>query len=177
MQAQSTKLCSVPDCSRSAHARDLCPAHYYHWRINGDPLYKKPKEPLVLCSIPDCTRHAYARGWCANHYSRWLRHGTTDDIRTRPLAVRFWEKVGKTDTCWVWMGAKTNAGYGKISRFSVHRHNTFVLVHRLSYEMHKGVIPDGLVLDHLCRNHACVNPNHLEAVTIIENVHRSKALG
>lgn len=68
--------------------------------------------------------------------------------------------------CWLWDGA-TTYGYG---RFRVD--NRSALAHRHSYEMHVGPIPDGLVLDHLCRVKACVNPAHLEPVTQQANVRR-----
>jgi len=76
---------------------------------------------------------------------------------------RFWSKVDKTDTCWLWI-AGTTSGYGHF--WLSQRH---VLAHRLSYEWLKGVIPTGLTLDHLCRTPLCVNPEHLEAVTHKEN--------
>ncbi len=69
--------------------------------------------------------------------------------------------------CWVWRGSKDRAGYGRISHA---RENA--LVHRLAYELLVGPIPDGLTLDHLCRNRACYNPEHLEPVTNKENVLR-----
>ena len=87
------------------------------------------------------------------------------------LVERFWTKVEKTPACWNWMASKTG-GYG---RFPVNGHPSgrkYQRAHRVSYEMHKGPIPDGLVLDHLCRNPSCVNPDHLEAVTNRENVCR-----
>lgn len=58
--------------------------------------------------------------------------------------------------CWIWIGSTFARGYGRYR-------NAFA--HRISHELHKGPIPDGLVIDHLCRNHWCVNPDHLEAVT------------
>jgi len=69
--------------------------------------------------------------------------------------------------CWLWSGQTDRAGY---ARFSVQgRH---VYVHRWSYEYHLGPIPEGLVLDHLCRTRNCANPYHLEPVTQAENMAR-----
>lgn len=84
--------------------------------------------------------------------------------------LMFWKNVEKTDTCWLWIGKKLPAGYGQIGTRD-HKH---ILVHRLSYELHKGPIPEGLHIDHLCRMPACVNPDHLEAVTAQENILRGK---
>lgn len=81
---------------------------------------------------------------------------------------RFWAKVVKGDDCWEWTGCKTN-GYGRF-KFE----GKMVRAHRWSYEQAKGRIPDGLQIDHLCRNTSCVNPDHLEAVTAFENTQRSR---
>jgi hypothetical protein len=70
--------------------------------------------------------------------------------------------------CWIWFGAE-RAGYGVLTE----RRGKVWLAHRLSYIFFKGEIPIGKVLDHLCRNTYCVNPAHLEAVTLRENVLRS----
>ncbi len=66
--------------------------------------------------------------------------------------------------CWIWTGALTSAGYGSLS-FK----GKTTLAHRLSYVRHRGAIPPGLVLDHLCRVPACINPDHLEPVTMQVN--------
>lgn len=67
--------------------------------------------------------------------------------------------------CWLWLMAICADGYGRIS---IERRSR--LAHRASWEAHRGVIPTGLVIDHVCRNRACVNPDHLRVTTIGDNV-------
>lgn len=91
------------------------------------------------------------------------------------LADSFWKRVDQDpsnpiDGCWNWTGSKLPSGYGRLSH---RRLKQSKLAHRLSYEFAYGPIPGGLHLDHLCRNRACVNPLHLEAVTVEINVRRS----
>ena len=85
-------------------------------------------------------------------------------IYTRtPVEERFWSKVDKNgpNGCWIWTAYRNEKGYGKFY-FSV---GTMRRAHRLAYDWAKGPVPTGLILDHLCRVPACVNPDHLEAVT------------
>ncbi len=92
----------------------------------------------------------------------------------KPPEQRFWPKVMKTDTCWLWTGAKTSAGYGNflVSK-ALHK---FMGAHRFSFELTGQVIPPKLILDHLCHNRACVNPAHLEVVTHRINILRGESL-
>lgn len=84
---------------------------------------------------------------------------------------RFWSKVDKTDTCWLWTSTKTTTGgYGQ---YGIWRVGTF-RAYRYAYELLVGPVPDGLVLDHLCRVRTCVNPDHLEPVTILVNNQRGE---
>jgi hypothetical protein len=77
--------------------------------------------------------------------------------------------------CWIWMGSLSThdfGGYGRISK-SIRNHRTKTYyAHRVGYELFKGPIPKGFDLDHLCRLHCCVNPDHLEPVTRSENFRR-----
>lgn len=132
-----------------------------------------------ICSIDGCEGPTVARGWCDKHYRRWRKHG--DPLVTKRIIgddeARFWSYVRKAgpDECWQWIGAICGAprgpGYGHLNIGG-----RPVMAHRYAYEQSIGPIPDGLVLDHRCRNQHCVNPAHLEPVTQRENVHRGLLL-
>lgn len=87
------------------------------------------------------------------------------------MSERFWSKVDKTATCWLWTAGKNSGGYGV-----TYASGRAMVAHRWAYESEVGPIPAGLQLDHLCRVRHCVNPAHLEPVTIRENVLRGVGL-
>lgn len=150
-----------------AHARGWCGTHYWRWKNHGSPHYKRQR---AKCSVEDCPDASDAKGYCPKHYMRWKKYG--DPLGSRPRHIRTDEErwqlyVDKTESCWNWTGALTTAGYGSLTK-----NYQRMYAHRWSYEQHVGPIPEGLALDHLCRNRSCVNPDHLEPVTIGENVRR-----
>lgn len=79
--------------------------------------------------------------------------------------VRFPKYVNKTDTCWLWTGSN-NGRYGSFKMY----YRKQVLAHRASYMMYVGKIPEGLTINHMCRVTLCVRPDHLELMTLKDNV-------
>lgn len=123
--------------------------------------------PNTICTIDGCTKKAKGRGWCSAHYERWRRNGD-------PLNARLWTKspeesfASRTEwrgDCIVWTGALTSVGYGHL-----YANGEMVLAHRYAWERENGPIPEGLFIDHICFNPACVNVPHLRLATNKENV-------
>lgn len=94
------------------------------------------------------------------------RAGLSEGVGRRNSIRRFWAKVEKTSTCWLFTGNKVN-GYGSF-RFR----GRMLKAHRFSWALAGREVPEGMVLDHVCRVRNCVNPEHLEVVTAAENLYR-----
>jgi hypothetical protein len=127
--------------------------------------------PVPKCSVESCDRDSHARGFCGKHYGRWRQYG---DPTARPrtgrqgrTSVQWWSDKVRLPIdpcgCWLWTGRLDKDGYGV---FSTGR------AHRWSYVTFVGPIPEGKQLDHKCRVRNCVNPEHLEPVTLRENLMR-----
>lgn len=192
---QSTRPCSIDGCERQHVARGWCATHYARWkRIGSTSLATRQ---VVHCSAQSCQKLVLARGWCRTHYTRWYETGSVElGARTgerkpsAPIDVRFWAKVDKhggteyladplvsankvTGECWAWLGGKTTLGYGSIWDNSRKKPQ---MAHRVSLELASGAPVDPTkVIDHLCRNASCVNPQHLEVVTVSINTKRGLA--
>ena len=86
------------------------------------------------------------------------------------MRKQWWDKFEiQGSGCWKWLGSCTSAGYGQVMVGG-----KIYYTHRLFYERFKGPIPEGLHIDHLCRNRWCCNPSHLEPVTCRENLLRGE---
>ena len=109
---------------------------------------KRPKQPCAGCGkmyLPRAGRPT----------ARFCSKGC---MATDMVFLSLIEKGAK---CWMWTGSVHHNGYGKWKRFEAHRY---------SYELHKGPIPDGLLIMHSCDNPLCVNPDHLMPGTIADNI-------
>jgi len=138
----------------------------------------RPPKGRATCTRPDCGKPVNARGLCSRHYKQWRLYGDPDaNMRNdRDPADRFWEcvDVGHPAGCWWWTARINNNGYGtfRLGRRSLGESRT-VMAHRFAYENLVALIPEWLQLDHLCRNRACVNPDHVQIVDAAENTRRS----
>lgn len=92
-------------------------------------------------------------------------------FQSRDYRERFWDKVDthnfNSELCWEWTGLLHSGGYGRLRV-----NGRYLMAHRVAYELIVGPIPEGLTVDHLCRNRLCVNPAHMKPVTRQENLDR-----
>lgn len=113
---------------------------------------------MTPCVTDGCNRpvKVQVRGLCNTHYKRLQRSGPL------PPVDRFWSRVLKQEGCWEWLGHRNRDGYGMYGGRPAHR---------LSYErVMQMQVPGHLHIDHLCRNHGCVNPDHLRPRAPHENL-------
>lgn len=115
-------------------------------------------------------------GYNGSDLSAWTLRSQAQEVSTpmppQPTPEeRFWSKVEFTDSCWLWTAGVSSSGYGA---FTIH-YPKKVSAHRFSYYLTYSVCPpNGYQIDHLCRNKRCVRPDHLEAVTQADNIHRAR---
>jgi hypothetical protein len=138
------------------------------------------------CSVEGCERTAHARGWCQMHYWRWKTRGEVGSAEPERIRGdderRWWSFVDKQGPipehrpdlgpCWLWTSYSDGLGYSMFGSGG-----RTVRAYSWGYKTFVGPVPPGKELDHLCRNHACVNyERHLDPVTHRENMLRGESL-
>lgn len=106
--------------------------------------------------------------WCSLCDAQWEASRSKAEVQAK-LHGHFDQKVDTGTGCWRWLGARSNTGYGSIGVSGKTCH-----AHRIAYERYVGPIPPGFSIDYLCRNRACVNPTHMQAVPQKVNIGRGK---
>lgn len=155
------RQCSAADCGAAARTKGLCTKHYSRQLRHGHIEETRAwYDAGQTCSVDGCSLAVRGRGWCQPHYMRFYRDGdVTPDV---PLvgsphpddAVRFWEKVEKTDSCWRWTGALNN-GRG-VCRYEGRSRTAYIV----AYELLEGPVPAGKQLGSTCGVNLCVRPSH-----------------
>ena len=111
-----------------------------------------------ICSTTGCDEPVQVREWCKRHYQAWYRSQKFVNVR------QFWSLVDKSagnESCWLWLGASNDHGYG------VYRGRG---AHRVAYEIANNAELGRLHVDHVCHQTKCVNPIHLRPVTHKQNM-------
>jgi hypothetical protein len=124
---------------------------------------------MSLCRGPVCSEKVVAKGLCSAHYKQLQRDGILHAIEKSKLPEdKFWKNIRRdANECWTWTGP-VDKGYGRM-----YVGNKAFQAHRWSYEQHMHVsLTKVETLDHLCRNTLCCNPEHLEKLSLIENIER-----
>jgi hypothetical protein len=124
------------------------------------------------CSVWGCGRSVRCKQRCRRHYDQWLRATPQEQRQAPTLRERILAKVVIDENgCWIWQGHIGPKGYGQVRGLGGTRP-----AHQSAYEQWKGPLPKGTEPDHLCKVRSCVNPDHLEAVSHHENLHRGDTL-
>jgi len=126
-----------------------------------------------------CKVNQRLNGWVYNTIMEQKRSKRKTGVEPIPIEGRLKRLSAEDENgCWIWQGAKNKSGYGQIQTGRGEGGGP-KFAHRVSYQVHKGEIPEGMVVDHLCykeggySNKLCVNPEHLELVSHSENQKRA----
>ncbi len=151
----SNRICLIKDCNNPVRAKGYCATHYN--------VYGKPRKP---CAIDGCKGFAVGRSLCKPHYHQASKNGF-EGFEKESAEDRFHKnyKVNHETGCWIWTAGASGNGYGTIAENYVD-----IYAHRFSYEIHKGLIPEGKYVCHDCDTPLCVNPEHLFLGTHLDNM-------
>jgi hypothetical protein len=179
-ERKSRPRCVVSGCVNESRTAKLCQKHYQQHKNSGiaicdlSPIPKEKK-----CSFEGCGKPLCAKGLCNSHWAQQKRgHPLTPILTDETPEERFWRNIKKMDSgCWYWTGAGAGKGYekgtGEHGYGQLRIHGNSWMAHRWAYEYFKNEkLQTEDTLDHLCRNTRCCNPEHLERVTLTENVDR-----
>lgn len=122
-----------------------------------------------ICTEPDCAKRVQARSLCQMHYMRKRRAGEFAGGRTHDVGMSIEQRLARNQErmnggCIIWTKRKSAAGYGQIRYEGRSR-----IVHRLAWEIERGIPPSGMVVNHVCGNRACFNLDHLELQCYVGN--------
>lgn len=160
-------MCSVDDCEGKVRARQLCTKHLGRFYRHGDTSEPSVRVPAnKQCAVNDCHRKPSGR-YCGTHRSRLRRTGTLHLPET--LEEKFWDRLIKTESCWLWKMKLTSKGYGTL----ISSECPEKYAHRVAwYLLVDTKVPDEL--DHQCSVRHCVNPAHLKPTTHKENMENQR---
>lgn len=181
-QKAAGMICSVDGCGWPVDCCGLCAAHWQRRKlgISFDTPVRRKVRGLVVCKIGECGRKVKSNGLCAAHDKRRRdgsfldspinsvrKRGDPPEIKTSSVPC---EIAGLIGDCWVYSGWKNDSGYGIVVIGRKNGKRVRARVHRYVWERDVGAIPPGMVIDHVCRNRACCNVDHLKVVDRSENV-------
>lgn len=130
----------------------------------------------ATCKVDGCERSIETRGWCHAHFEAYRRTGVEPTERYLETDLERFEAKYKIlpSGHWIWTGAKNTSIIG--TQYGEATYEGRVEgAHRVAWRLYRGPIPDGLVIDHVCRKTLCVNPDHLQPVTFKDNALRGES--
>lgn len=176
---RETSDCAHRRCCNPSHLQPL-PQRENIARGNGGTSWGYVPEPIQAqikpptpenCTECDGDKPIYKRTLCRPCYRKWLKDPNVERPSQRTPEQRFWEKVEKTGSCWLWIASiNAKTGYGRFAP----KHGQPVDAHRFSYLLAHGSIPGGFDVHHTCHVRRCVRPEHLRATSRAENLAERK---